>query len=1457
MNFLPVPNNEGERLKALRSYQILDTHSEEEFDRLTELASLICDVPISLVTFIDENRQWVKSKHGIDLTETSRDVSFCQYAIMDKTIFEIPDTTEDVRFKENIFVTESPHIRFYAGFPLVDPNGYSLGTLCVLDNHAKKLNENQKRALKLLGEQVIALIVNQRKRQELRRFETLFQLSGDLICVAGTDGYFRKINPAFTQLLGWDEKFLLKTSFFELVHLDDLEHTYSEISKLSSGDTTADFVHRFKAKNGKYLFLQWVVTPEPVTGNLFAIARDITQEKIKEEKLKASEDNFRSFFENSQGLMCTHDTEGNFLTVNSAGAELLGYSVAEVLKLSLFDLIPVKHHTMLKRYLQDIKEFGKSNGLMTTRHKKGGYLIWSYHNILVKNPDGMTYVVGNSIDVTESHQMAKNLQRMQEMLLQTNQMARVGGWECDLVQNKVYWSEVTREIHQVEPGYQPGIEDSFSFYKEGENRDKLADAAKKAIADGTSYDLELELTTAKGNELWVRAIGYPEFENGKCKRLYGAIQDIDAKKRAELEMVNSRKLLDDVLNAAYEVSIIATDINGIITVFNKGAEKLLGYYSEELIGKYSPAIIHVEEELIARGKELTEEYEIPISGFRTFVHKAELEGSDVREWTYKTKAGLLLPVSIVVTTIRDYQNEIIGYLGVATDLSAKKKAERELFMERARLLAFVEHAPAAVAMFDRDIKYLAVSHKWLEEYKLTDRKIIGLTHYEVFPNIGQEWKDIHQQCLGGAIIKRDEEKWRPPGWEQEQFLKWEVRPWYQFDGSVGGIMMFTQDVTEIAVSREELKLAKIQSEQASIAKSEFLANMSHEIRTPLNGVIGFTDLVLKTKMTDTQKQYLGIVNQSANALLSIINDILDFSKIEAGKLELEIDKCDIYEIASQSSDIISFPIQNKGLEMLLNIPVDLPRFIWVDEIRLKQVLINLLSNAAKFTEAGEIELKIEVLNYDPTENADLTCRFEVRDTGIGIREEKQAKIFEAFLQEDGSTTKKYGGTGLGLTISNKLLGMMGSRLQLSSVQGVGSTFFFDLTMHSEPGEPIVWENADAVKKVLIVDDNDNNRTILEKMLQLLKIDSDQSKNGFEALNALASGAKYDAILMDYHMPFMDGLETIRQIRENFAIASENLPIVLLNSSADDSTVLKACEELKINYRLMKPVKLADISLCLSRLAKKDREEPEEEVPDTGELNAVNSDRITVLIAEDNPVNMFLAKTIIGKITPNAEILEAENGLEAVEFCTKQIPDIIFMDVQMPEMNGYEATVAIRNLPAGGQVPVIALTAGNVKGERDKCLEVGMTDFISKPFVEETIWQVFNKFPGLLKTRSLSDKSITLPSSANSHIDIDKVKDTYMNDEEFIAEFLYLTRESLIKSMSDLKEYHQKKDLVNIKASGHKLKGAASAAFLSEVTSIAGKLEHLDFFDQPYIALLLGDLENEIAYLLPALNPPKL
>jgi len=1320
------PTNSHDKGHSEQAHDCAVTHTlDHELDHITEMASLICRVPISILYIKDIFDYKIKSNYGIDPNKTITDTSFCHFTMIQDKILEVNDATLDGRFKNNPLVTGPPFIRFYAGCSLYDTTGDSMGVISVMDNKPFKLDLYQKKALKLLARQIIGLVKFQIKIDELSCIEKLLELSQDLACVFTADGHYKRISPPFEKVLGWNKKFLMNTNFFDLIHPDDLEKMHSRIGALIAGDTPINAESRMRCKNGAYLSLRWVIMQEPATGTLFAIAYHITEERLQGEKLRISENKFRSFFENSQGALCTHDLDGNLLSINFAGAKLLGYQADEILQFNLFELVPPKYHAELKNYLDQIQQQGKASGLLTFNHKDGSQKIMSFNNILIRNECAADYVVGNSIDVTQSHQLEVSLRKTRQMLLDTNEMARVGGWEINLVEQKVYWSEVTRQILCVEPDFQPECPTTCSFFKPGKNSQKISDAASKAISDGLGYDLELELVTATGEELWVRVIGNAEFKNGICTRLYGTFQDIDQRKRVELEVLNAKKLLDGVMDAASEVCIISTNTDGIITVFNRGAQKLLGYSADEMIGKQHPGIIHVEWEIKERAKQLSHQYDMPIDLSRVFVHIAELEGSEIREWTYKTKEGLLVPVSLVMTTIRDSQGTITGYVGVAMDLSTRKKAEQRLADEKARLLAFVKHTPAAVAMLDTENRYLAVSNRWLEKYNLNSQHIMGQHYNEVFPYSDQPWDEITSRCLNGEIVAKEEDVWQRPG-QEPMYVKWEVRPWYYLDQSVGGTMIFTQNITENVLRNEQLKQATILAEQASQAKSEFLSNMSHEIRTPLNGVIGFSDLLLKTNMADPQKEYLSIINQSATTLLGIVNNILDFSKIEAGKLELDIDKYDIYEIAGQAVDMISFQLQNKNLEILLNLQVDLPRFVWVDQIRLAQVLNNLLSNAAKFTDNGEIELRIEILDNPYGLNELLTCRFQVRDTGIGIRKDKQDKVFEAFFQEDSSLTKKYGGTGLGLAVSNKLLGIMGSRLQLDSKQGEGSTFFFDLSMKYQTEKPSLLKNG-PIKKALIVDDNEANRQILAGMLNTLNIDSDQARDGADALEILASDVHYDIVFMDHQMPQMNGLETIRQIKGRFSSVVSDIPIIILDNSRDEPALSKHIHELRVSGRLLKPVKLAELILSIAALSKTERSASPVRSGDNDPTANVLNNTLVILIAEDNPVNMFLIKMIISNIVPNGHIYQATNGLQAVELFKNKLPDIIFMDIQMPEMNGHEATRVIRNLPQGTTVPIIAVSAGNEKGAREKCFEAGMNEFISKPYVKDDIWQAINKF----------------------------------------------------------------------------------------------------------------------------------
>jgi len=1167
MSKAPIPKNEEERLKALRAYQILDSLSEEEFDHITEAASIICDTPISLISLIDEKRQWFKSKIGIDADEMARDISFCQYTIMNDELFEVTDARKDSRFSKNPVVTHEPGIVFYAGFPLVDSQGYALGALCVVDKSPKKLDDRQKRLLSLLAKNATLLITERRAREDAKYFQEFVNLSDQFICLIGNDGYYKRINQAFHHWLGWEDQILLSKPILEWVHPDDLEITQKELQKIKSGIPTLNFTNCLRTVTGDYRMIQWAATFDVNRSMTFAIGRDITEEHVKKMELEISENKFRSFFENSQGLMCTHDLEGNFLSVNLAGASLLGYTKQEILQMSLFDLVPPYHHVALKKYLNRIQIQGKDTGLMKTIHRNGSHLYWLYNNVLEKGTDNREYVIGNSIDMTERILLDRDLKRTKEMLEQTNRVAKIGGWEVDILKGKLVWSDVTRIIHEVDPDYQPNLDEALSFFKDGTDRQKIEEAFNQACEKGEPYDLELQMVTHNGKNLWVRTQGNPEIVDGVCRRVFGTLQDI------------------------------------------------------------------------------SESY---------------------------------------------YKNE-------------------------------------------------------------------------------------------------------------------------------------------------ELRKARKVAEKASKAKSEFLANMSHEIRTPLNGVIGFTDLLLKTELNETQSQYLSIVNNSANSLLAIINDILDFSKIEAGKLELHIEKCDLYDLSSQVINMVAYQAETKELELLLNISDDLPHTIWVDDARLRQILVNLLGNATKFTNSGEIELKIDLI-HEEKESKQSTIRFSVRDTGIGIPIEKQQRIFEAFTQEDSTVTKKYGGTGLGLTISNKLLALMGSKLQLISELGYGSTFFFDLMLAYEEEMTEQNKGIETISRVLVIDDNANNRLILKRMLSIRQIAVDEANSGMEALQKLFDGNTYDAFVVDYQMPVMNGLETVQKIREHFDTGATKIPIILLHSSSDDREIKQACIDLDIRVRLIKPIRSLDMYNALNKVVCNEQElairETEEDKKDAYQ------NRFSVLIAEDNPVNMLLTTTILERIAPGMQILKTENGREAVTLFKMHLPDLVFMDIQMPEMNGWEATHHIRSLNNMSAIPIIALTAGNVKGEREKCLAIGMNDFIAKPIIEEDIVQMLKKWLPAIATTNTN-------MLEEEHFDYSKLAQYTAKDPDFKHTFINLVIQELETTLVNLDQSVTNNDLATVKRIGHKLLGTSRTAGFTKLTELAQHIELLNSMADFKAGVLQG-LQKEIA-----------
>ncbi len=520
-------------------------------------------------------------------------------------------------------------------------------------------------------------------------------------------------------------------------------------------------------------------------------------------------------------------------------------------------------------------------------------------------------------------------------------------------------------------------------------------------------------------------------------------------------------------------------------------------------------------------------------------------------------------------------------------------------------------------------------------------------------------------------------------------------------------------VSEEAAKRAEgvMREARDLAERVARARSAFLANMSHEIRTPMNAVLGFVELILDTELTQEQRRALELVRSSSEALLMILNDILDYSKIEADHLELEAIPFDVSKVVHATASLLAVRARERHLELLAEVTPEVPRAVRGDPTRLRQILMNLIGNAIKFTEQGEVVVSVTTaLAADDV----VQLRFAIRDTGIGIAPEHLGSVFREFTQADSTMTRRYGGTGLGLAISQRLVRLMGGEITVTSEVGRGSEFSFTLPFSAEVAAPRAAGLATlGGRRMLIVDDNQTNRRILRDMLATEGIKVDEASTAGEGLEAIREAAKkrapYDLAILDVQMPDMDGFQLATAVRADRGLARTRL---LMLTSAGQRGDGERCRELGIRGYLTKPMSRADLLEALGTVLAGPEETTTPEVV-TRHTIAESRRAVRVLLAEDNPVNQQVAVAMLVK--RGHEVHVAANGREAVDAITQREYDVVLMDIQMPEMDGFEATHAIRALPKGKDLPIIGLTAHALSGERERCLSHGMTDYLAKPF----------------------------------------------------------------------------------------------------------------------------------------------
>ena len=1070
---------------------------------------------------------------------------------------------------------------------------------------------------------------------------------------------------------------------------------------------------------------------------------------------------------------------GQFTYANPAFLKTFGYSEQEIQHVLFYTTIFPKDMTRCQQIANECwNNPGKVARLLIRKPiGRTREFLWTEWEFLALTDEAgeVNEIQGIGSNVSEKLQMEQGKEEAIRTLSYAMTYARMGSWKLDFMTSELFLSKEFKALlamDEEDPDKIP-MDNFLHLYVVPEDFNHVAEEFARAIQhkESTGYETSFScrIITKQG---WMRYISV----KGKVvdeQMEFGIAQDITSQKEAENALLNSEqkfRLLAE--NSEDIISVHATD--GTVWYLSPSVTTVLGYEVDDVIGRGFEQFVHPED----RRKFL------PADQVPQWAGKNTAESIIIVRYRVLRKNGVYVWLESIIKPITD-EDELVKLICTSRNITDQKIAQEKL-KKKDHLLQAVSQATHSLLINTELTTAIDESIQVLGSTALVSRVFLFQNHFDRNTNTWSttethEWTEKPGDSrLDHAYMKEipfeNIKKIIEPLLDRQPFVSYKSKeedpqlqgilertgvyssvavPIYLKNGSFWGFVGFDEMKEERewydaefailrsyasslagAIERKQMEVELVQAkelaESASHAKSEFMANMSHELRTPMNGIIGFTDLVLTTELQKAQRDYLQNVKKSAYGLLEIINDILDFSKIEAGKLLIDHTAFKLDELIEETIDMLTLKAFEKRLEMLYRVDPSIPSQFLGDPVRIRQIVVNLLGNAIKFTGEGEIQVSIrKTSNVYPSENRSfIRLAIEVKDTGIGIRREKLQKIFESFTQADSSTTRKYGGTGLGLTISRSLAELMGGYLTVESEPARGSVFTLHLILEvANQQAEIQFPQKPLVRKVLVVDDNASNLQLIQEVFSYFHIKAVPASGGEEAIARIKEARQkkepFDLMIADQGMPGMDGITLVKELKRQFAAQVPSS--ILMLSPLEKDLYQQEAARTGITKFLSKPVKMHELYGALLSVSERSLQQEVQpfSAPGTNGVEKV-AQPTSIMVADDDPINMLLISEVLRRM--GFEVIQVSNGKEALERLPHCDPVLIFMDVNMPEMDGYTTTRHIRQMHEPWcRLPIIALTADAMKGDREKCLEAGMNKYISKPFRLEEIDQVLRDY----------------------------------------------------------------------------------------------------------------------------------